>query len=85
MNDFWEWTGERWMRHAEPESAGFSARDIAAFEEAWGRLDSAAFMIVRDGEDTIAASLESLADFAEVVVYDNPSGRFGSLGDTSAF
>jgi CubicO group peptidase (beta-lactamase class C family) len=41
--------GDRWMRYADVEQAGFDAAKLAAAREAWEGLPSAAFMVIADG------------------------------------
>jgi CubicO group peptidase (beta-lactamase class C family) len=41
--------GERWMRYANVEEAGFDAAKLAAARETWEALPSSAFLIVADG------------------------------------
>jgi len=41
--------GDRWMRYADVEQAGFDAAKLAAARETWEALPSSAFMVIADG------------------------------------
>lgn len=41
--------GDRWMRYADVEQAGFDAAKLAAARETWEGLPSSAFMVIADG------------------------------------
>ncbi len=45
---------DKWMQYASPEDAGFSAQKLEQAKQYWKSLQSAAFMVVRDGAVVVA-------------------------------